>query len=162
MAAKMKNCPSCGRIYVPLNAAQKLCPDCMDKLRAKEHEVIEYVRDHPKIKINELIEETGASEKMIKRMIREGRFIQTGVQMTYPCEKCGAPITQGKLCPKCAGALQRDLAGAAQKIQEDREKKLADRPSSFRSERDRQGAQPAKKPKRYAGDGLSNRYRGLR
>ena len=167
MVTKMKNCPSCGRLYVPLTAAQKLCPDCMDKLREKEHEVVEYVRDHPKVKIAELIEATGASENMIKRMIREGRFIQTGVQMTYPCEKCGAPITQGKLCPKCAAALKKDLAGAAQKIQADREKKLAERPSAFRSERTTQGggnpaAQAPTKPKKYAGDGLSNRYRGLR
>ena len=54
MVAKMKNCPSCGRLFVPLTGAQKLCPDCMDKLHEKEHEVIEYVRDHPKVKIGEL------------------------------------------------------------------------------------------------------------
>ncbi|MDY6268559.1 MAG: flagellar protein [Selenomonadaceae bacterium] len=162
MVTKMKNCPSCGRLYVPLTAAQKLCPDCMDKMREKEHEVVEYVRDHPKVKIAELIEATGASENMIKRMIREGRFIQTGVKMTYPCEKCGAPIVQGKLCAKCTEALKKDLAGAAKKIASAAAPKgglggtgkgprptNGERPSSFRSERDKQ--QPSKQSKRYRG-----------
>ena len=165
MVAKMKNCPSCGRLFVPLTGAQKLCPDCMDKLHEKEHEVIEYVRDHPKVKIGELMEATGASENMIKRMICEGRFIQTGVKMTYPCEKCGAPIVQGKLCPKCAEALKKDLAGAAKKIASAAAGRggfgggtgkgprptNGERPSSFRSERERQAE---KKP--------STRYRGLK
>lgn len=162
MVTKMKNCPSCGRLYVPLTAAQKLCPDCMDKMREKEHEVVEYVRDHPKVKIAELIEATGASENMIKRMIREGRFIQTGVKMTYPCEKCGAPIVQGKLCAKCTEALKKDLAGAVKKIASAAAPKgglggtgkgprptNGERPSSFRSERDKQ--QPSKQSKRYRG-----------
>lgn len=165
MVAKMKNCPSCGRIFVPMTASQKLCPDCTEKLREKEHEVVEYVRDHPKVKIAELIEATGASENMIKRMIREGRFVQTGVKMTYPCEKCGAPIVQGKLCPKCAEAMKKELAGAAKKIAASHEVRrpsgggaaragsgAGERPSSFRSERDKQ-QEPAKG---------ANRYRGLR
>ena len=157
MVAKMKNCPSCGRLFVPLTGAQKLCPDCMDKLHEKEHEVIEYVRDHPKVKIGELIEATGASENMIKRMIRDGRFIQVGVRMTYPCEKCGAPITQGKLCAKCAEELKNELQGAAAKIVANQEKKRIsgqrghqERASAFRSERDRQSS-TAKDSKRYRG-----------
>ena len=158
MVAKMKNCPSCGRLFVPLTGAQKLCPDCMDKLHEKEHEVIRYVRDHPKIKVNELIEATGAPESMIKRMIREGRFIQVGVRMTYPCEKCGAPITQGKLCLKCAEELKKELQGAAAKIVADKEKNRnpgqrgnGEHASAFRSERERQNASKQ-----------SDRYRGLR
>lgn len=157
MVAKMKNCPSCGRIFVPMNATQRLCPDCMDKMREKEHEVVEYVRDHPKIKVNELIEATGAPESMIKRMIRDGRFIQVGVRMTYPCEKCGAPITQGKLCAKCAEELKNELQGAAAKIIANQEKKRIsgqrghqERASAFRSERDRQSS-TAKDSKRYRG-----------
>ena len=157
MVAKMKNCPSCGRIFVPMNATQRLCPDCTDKMRDKEHEVVEYVRDHPKIQVNALIEATGAPESMIKRMIRDGRFIQVGVRMTYPCEKCGAPITQGKLCAKCAEELKNELQGAAAKIVANQEKKRIsgqrghqERASAFRSERDRQSS-TAKDSKRYRG-----------
>ena len=157
MVAKMKNCPSCGRIFVPMNATQRLCPDCMEKLREKEHEIVEYVRDHPKLKVNELIGATGAPESMIKRMIREGRFIQVGVRMTYPCEKCGAPITQGKLCAKCAEELKNELQGAAAKIVANQEKKRIsgqrghqERASAFRSERDRQSS-TAKDSQRYRG-----------
>lgn len=138
MAMKMKNCPKCGRIFVPLNPTQKYCADCMEKERQLENELSRYVRDHPKIKIDELIEATGAPEKVVRKMIREGRFIQLGVQMTYPCERCGAPITQGKLCPKCAAALQKDLQGAAQDIARKKAEGKYEAQPTFRIERDSQ------------------------
>ena len=96
MVTKMKNCPSCGRLYVPLTAAQKLCPDCMDKMREKEHEVVEYVRDHPKV--------------IASAAAPKGGLGGTGK---------GPRPTNGE------------------------------RPSSFRSERDKQ--QPSKQSKRYRG-----------
>ena len=57
----------------------------------------------------EICEATGAPERMIKKMIREGRFIQVGVQMNYPCEKCGAPIITGRICHKCMEAMRGEL-----------------------------------------------------
>ena len=170
---KMKNCPSCGRIFVPMTATQRLCADCMEKERKKEHEVVEYVRDHPDVHIPQIIDATGATEKMIRRLIKEGRFIQVGVKLTYPCEKCGAPITQGKLCAKCAAELQKSLASAAEQIKKDRAAGTAGRgvtglsqrgprpddnhPSAFRSERDSQRTHT------HAATGKdSNRYRGFR
>ena len=80
---------------------KKVCPDCYQQILDKEHEVVEYVRDHKGAKIPEICEATGAPSGMIKKMIREGRFEQIGVKMTYPCEKCGAPIISGKICQQC-------------------------------------------------------------
>ena len=107
MTGKIKNCPMCGRLFS--DTGLHVCMDCYDKIERKEHEVIEYVRDHPKSKIPDICEATGAPEKMLKKMIREGRFIEVGVKMTYPCEKCGAPIMTGKLCRSCMEAMRMDL-----------------------------------------------------
>ena len=53
---------------------------------------------------------------MIRRLIQEGRFIQVGVQMSYPCEKCGAPIVTGKFCPKCMEEMQKAIQSQTKKM----------------------------------------------
>ena len=107
MAGKIKNCPMCGRLFADHGA--RVCADCYDKIQKKESEVINYVRDNPKCKVGDIVEATGAPERMIKKMIQDGRFIQTGAQMSYPCEKCGAPIITGRICHSCMDAMRKDL-----------------------------------------------------
>ena len=49
-------------------------------------------------------------------MIREGRFEQIGVKMSYPCEKCGNPIITGKICQSCQEELHKELQKKASAI----------------------------------------------
>ena len=114
MAGKIKNCPVCGKLYAEMG--RKMCPDCYEKYQEKEHAVLEYVRDHKGAKITEIVEATGASEKMINRMIREGRFEQVGVRMGYPCEKCGTMIYTGKLCMTCQEKIHEELQATQAKV----------------------------------------------
>jgi uncharacterized OB-fold protein len=113
MAGKIKNCPNCGKLYAEIG--RKMCPDCYDKELEKEGDVIAYVREHKGAKIPEIVKETGANETMIKRLIREGRFEQVGIKMTYPCEKCGEPIITGKLCQNCQEKIRNDLQATQSK-----------------------------------------------
>ena len=115
MAGKLRNCPVCGKLFAA-DAATRMCRECFIKEQEKELEVTNYVRDHPKSKIPEIVENTGASEKMIKRMISEGRFQQVGVNLTYACEKCGEPIMVGKFCRNCMAELQKEVQSAQSKI----------------------------------------------
>ena len=105
---KLKNCPYCGKIFAEISGVSA-CPDCLEKLQKMEKEIVEYVREHPKCRVKEICEATGAKESMIKRMIREGRFIQEGVQMSYPCEKCGTPIFEGKFCTACMDKMREAM-----------------------------------------------------
>ncbi len=114
MAGKIKNCPMCGKLFA--DNGTRVCMDCYDKIKAKEAEVINYVRDNPGSKIPEIVEATGAPEGMIKKMIREGRFEQIGVKMSYPCEKCGAPIITGKICQSCQEEVHKELQKKASAI----------------------------------------------
>lgn len=107
MSGKVKNCPVCGKLYADYGTG--MCVDCVDKMHDQEKVAVDYVREHPKAKIMEIVEETGVSEAIIKRLIREGRFEQVGVKMTYPCEKCGAPIMSGKICQTCSDKIRQEL-----------------------------------------------------
>lgn len=113
MAGKIKNCQYCGKLYAEIGRG--MCPDCLAKENKKIDEVIAYVRENPGAKVPEIVKETGAHETLIKRLIREGRFEQMGVKMTYPCEKCGAPIVAGKLCKSCTDAVKQELQATQEK-----------------------------------------------
>lgn len=107
MAAKLKNCSICGKIF--MSNGEKICPNCMKDQEDMELVVVEYVRDHPKCKIPEIMEATGAQEFLIRRLIDEGRFVQAGVNFSYPCQKCGKPIITGKYCEDCLKEMQENL-----------------------------------------------------
>jgi hypothetical protein len=102
-----------------------MCNDCYREMQDKERDIINYVRDHPKCKVKEICEDTGAKERLVIRMIKEGRFIQTGVEVRYPCEKCGKLITKGRFCKECQEILEKQVSAQKEKLQEqiDLEKK---------------------------------------
>lgn len=114
MAGKMKNCSSCGKVFISINNS-RICADCREKEEKWEKEIIEYVRDHPKCPIPEIVEATGVQEQVVRRMIREGRFIASHVDIFFPCEKCGAPIQKGQYCDKCQKEMRDELKAAVSK-----------------------------------------------
>ena len=114
MAGKMKNCSSCGKVFVSINNS-RICMDCREKEEQWEKSIVDYVRDHPKSKIGEIVEATGVQEPVIRRMIREGRFVSTGVELYYPCEKCGSPIQKGQYCEKCQKDMRDELTAVIAK-----------------------------------------------
>jgi len=60
-------------------------------------------------------EATGVQEPVVRRMIREGRFLSSGVELFYPCEKCGSPIQKGQYCEKCQKEMREELTAAVAK-----------------------------------------------
>ena len=54
-------------------------------------------------------------EQVIRRMIREGRFLASHVDIFFPCEKCGAPIQKGQYCDKCQKEMRDELKAAVSK-----------------------------------------------
>ena len=135
MAGKVKNCKMCGKLFADYHKSG-ICMDCEDKVHDIETAAVNYVRDNPKAKITEILENVkGATEHMIKKMIREGRFEQVGVKMTYPCEKCGAPILTGKLCQQCTEKVRNDLQAQNSQIVAARHAAEANRGQGMHSKR---------------------------
>lgn len=95
---------------------EKLCRDCRLKEEEIERQVLGYVRDNPGVSIKEAMEATGVSEKIIKRMAREGMFvnIQTSENFVYPCMGCGKPIRTGTYCADCLKRLRAETKKASE------------------------------------------------
>ncbi len=101
MNANLKNCSACGKLFIA-KPKQKLCLDCFEELQAEEARIIRYVDTHKEAAtLDKICEGTGAEPRMILRMIHDSRFLHTDVDISYPCESCGAPITRGRYCAGC-------------------------------------------------------------
>lgn len=118
---KLKNCSECGKLY--MEVGQGMCHDCIIKEQEAEQIVYSFVRDHDKCSIKDIVEGTGVKEKVIFRMLKAGRFIASGMEITYPCQGCGAPITTGKLCLKCS----KDIIHQAARLQAEKNARKVDR-----------------------------------
>ena len=104
---KLKNCPECKRIFVDMGTG--ICRDCYDKQQEKMDELCSYVRDNPNSKLKDICEALNVKERLVMRMIREGRFVTEGANIEYGCEACGAPINFGRFCEKCNDDLVKQV-----------------------------------------------------
>ena len=103
---KIRNCVRCKRIFIP-SSSEKMCPDCRAKELEMEERVKSYVRDHPGITVNELIEGSGAPSKLVWRMVEQGQFENSSLKNAkYPCGNCGKLITKGIYCSECLSKLK--------------------------------------------------------
>ncbi len=111
MNGNLKNCASCGKLFMA-QPKQKLCQDCSERQREEEERLINYVNaHHDAATLDKICEGTGAPRREVLRMIHEGRFLQTDVEVSYPCESCGTLITRGRYC---AGCMRDFKSGTAQ------------------------------------------------
>ncbi|MCR5833731.1 MAG: hypothetical protein K6G55_03680 [Selenomonadaceae bacterium] len=102
----IRNCVRCNKIFMPVGG-DKICPDCRAADLKTEEYVKTYVRDHPGIMINDLIEQTGVPSKFIWRMVQRGQFEHSGLRgAEYPCSNCGKMIKHGIYCEMCADKLK--------------------------------------------------------
>lgn len=116
MTPKLKNCSGCGRIFV--DSGSGICRDCYEKEEEQMQEISSYVRDNPHSRVREICEALGVKERLVMRMIREGRFLIDGVTLEYPCESCGTMITSGKFCEQCNKDLQKQMEEQQRKLEE--------------------------------------------
>lgn len=106
------NCLHCGRICVETPA--KLCPKCMEQEEEAELLVIEFLRGNGRASVEEIKDATGVHEETILRMLKKGRFVGDFV-VQYPCELCGALITEGRVCSSCNSSIMRQARAEAEK-----------------------------------------------
>ena len=105
----LANCKECGKLFMQ-NAAG-LCPDCYRLEEEGQEKVARYLRDHKRASITEVHEASQVPEKTILKMLKSGR-ITGDIQLSYPCENCGKPIYEGKICQECGrNVLEQVKAG---------------------------------------------------
>lgn len=112
MGAKLRNCPSCGRLFLQ-TGNQRVCRDCYEKQLEEEERILSYVRDHPKTSIQKVCEALDVREITVMRMVRAGKFMPITKDFSYPCESCGKPILTGRLCADCKKKIQKGIEEVA-------------------------------------------------
>jgi len=71
--------------------------------------VRDYLYDHPNATMVEVSEATGVEEKIILEFLREGRLELKEPSPVLTCERCGKPITTGRMCKECLAVFERGL-----------------------------------------------------
>ena len=110
----IQNCPRCGKIFV--KGIKEVCPACDREIEAEYHKCLEYIRENKLVNMYDLSDATGVSIKQITKFIKEGRIsIADLPNVSYPCESCGEPIREAKLCPSCRARLEKGIKQAIEK-----------------------------------------------
>ncbi|HHY21710.1 MAG TPA: hypothetical protein GX525_07475 [Bacilli bacterium] len=120
--AEIDNCPLCGRIFV--RALRPVCESCFREYEKMFQTVYTFIRkkENREATIQEVVEHTGVEEEYIQQFIREGRIKTSQFpNLYYPCESCGSPIREGRICDKCKQNIYDGLK------KEDREKRFIER-----------------------------------
>lgn len=118
---QLANCVECGRVFRPVGG-RRLCPACLEIDQQQFSTVRDYLKKHPGAGIVAISEGTGVSIKRIQEYLREGRLVLATTDEWLQCERCGASLTTGRLCDKCADEMRRGISPKA--------KPAAQRPSA--------------------------------
>lgn len=125
--SEVANCPSCNQLFMK-TAFRSMCDSCRKEEDRQFDLVYSFMRkrENRMATSHQITEATGVTEEMIFRFVKQGRLqITKFPNLGYPCDQCGALISQGKICDGCRNSLQRDLTSLA-----DQEKKEESRRSN--------------------------------
>ena len=104
----LANCRRCGRLFN--KTSHDVCPSCIHEEENKIAEIRGYLRGHPLANIYEVSQGTSATYEEIVDLLRRGKLLlRQYPNMTYPCERCGAPTQSGRLCTNCAQELSSGI-----------------------------------------------------
>ncbi len=98
----IKVCESCKKT-LPFDYKGTLCPRCLDM--ALFREVKEFIRTHD-VTEYEVAEHFNIPLRQVKAWIKDGRIEYKTTDISSKisgmhCQRCGAPVSFGTLCPKC-------------------------------------------------------------
>lgn len=107
----LTNCSGCGKLM--LDNPRGICPDCYAQEEQDELAIVEFLREKKRSSVEDIHKATGVKYKTIMRMIQEKRIL-SDMEITYPCESCGTPILQGRLCASCNKGILDQLMKSEQ------------------------------------------------
>ncbi|PIC62960.1 hypothetical protein CSV79_14475 [Sporosarcina sp. P13] len=109
--AEIRICPTCGNIF-SFTGFRDICTTCTADEEKKYEEVYHFLRkrENRAANIERIVEVTGVTESLLHEWVRKGR-LQTTIfpNLGYPCDKCGALTTTGKLCDTCTEEIKHEL-----------------------------------------------------
>ncbi len=119
---QLKNCHWCGKVFA--HSTDTVCQDCCKQEEKDFDRVFEFLKNKKNATIDEVYEETGVEKRRIIKFIRQGRLLTASGEpfdIFVECEKCGAPIREGRLCDSCAKTIREELKSPFKKEKEKEE-----------------------------------------
>ena len=113
-SSNYKHCQYCGTT-MPITVKYPYCDSCRDILLFQE--VKDFIREN---NVNEfqVAERFGLPLRTVKGWIKDGRieYKETvagakALNNKLRCERCGAPVTFGTVCPKCLKLMNNNVKG---------------------------------------------------
>jgi len=101
----------CGRLFQSFGSSN--CPECAEELDKAFIKIKEYIYDHEKATIVDVVEATGVPEKFVLQCLKEGRLIIEGAEI-LKCENCGCSISSGRYCDYCRDKLADVLSSVVE------------------------------------------------
>lgn len=130
VAVTLRNCVRCGKLFGS-SGGQRLCPTCVKQEQEDYEAVRAYLKKRPGAPLLEVSDATGVSVARIREWVREGRLVlhePGGNGLT--CERCGQPVTTGRLCERCRRELAAQLQSAVGRSRSEREPEQEKEPRS--------------------------------
>jgi len=108
---ELKDCPTCGSFF-NYTGIRDVCGKCATNEEKLYEDVYKFLRrrENRAATIERIVEVTGVTENLLHKWVRKGR-LQPALfpNLGYPCDKCGALTTKGKLCDACTTELHNEI-----------------------------------------------------
>ncbi|WP_203363295.1 TIGR03826 family flagellar region protein [Bacillus sp. REN10] len=127
------NCPRCGDLYMS-NAFRDVCSKCAREEEEMYEKVYKFLRqrENRAATIERVVEATGVEEELIHKWMKKGRLHAAHFpNMGYPCDRCGAIISKGKLCLKCTEQIEEDIKRLQKEEKFQHQKEQSERQATY-------------------------------
>lgn len=121
----LRKCTECGKFFGPESDDQMICSSCsagpnnkyndisdpeQKKFKAARDVVYEFPDISPQEVVEKLTEmDIEITHREIMGYVKDGRLTLTNVPDGHFCEDCGRVILSGRLCPRCANSLEKNI-----------------------------------------------------
>lgn len=105
---ELVTCVMCGKLFNTID--KKVCPVCAKKEEEYFTTVKKHLKEHPGVRLDDVVKQTGVPASLMRRWLREGRLTVSNTDgMDLRCESCGKQILQGKYCVSCRDNMKNTL-----------------------------------------------------
>lgn len=123
----LANCPNCDALFVK-TTFRMVCDVCYKEEEAQFNKVYEFIRksSNRTATMAQVVEATEVEEELIIRFVKSGKLrLAQFPNLGIPCEQCGKPINDGRLCKECSQNFGKELKTFEK--EEDRRKEIIER-----------------------------------
>src|SRR5690625_3781024 len=107
---QLGNCAQCGAVFA--KGIRDICQKCYREEEEAFQKVYRFLtkRKNREATIPEIVNQTGVEEELIIKFMKQNRLRASQFpKLSYPCDRCGVAIVEGRLCGSCSSEIQSGL-----------------------------------------------------